>query len=192
MSDTKKKKLDIISMVMCALFAAIIGVLSQVAIPLPTGVPVTLQTFAVALCGYYLKTAKATIAAVVYVAVGALGAPVFANFKGGFASLISPAGGFLFGFIAMAAICGITINALPKAAKPACAIGFGILGLSACHIAGVIQYSIVMSVPLGESFMLVSLSFLIKDIASVVAAYLVTIPLLKATASVRKESSAKA
>ena len=38
-------------MVMVGVFAAVMAVLSQISIPLPTGVPVTLQTFAVALCG---------------------------------------------------------------------------------------------------------------------------------------------
>ena len=47
-----KNKLQ--KMVMVAVFAAVMAVLSQISIPLPTGVPVTLQTFAVALCGYVL------------------------------------------------------------------------------------------------------------------------------------------
>ena len=40
--------------VLTGVFAALLAVLSQIAIPLPTGVPITLQTFAVALCGYVL------------------------------------------------------------------------------------------------------------------------------------------
>ena len=37
--------------VLCAMFTAVVVSLSQVALPMPSGVPVTLQTFAVALCG---------------------------------------------------------------------------------------------------------------------------------------------
>ena len=36
-------------MVVAGVFAALLAVLSQISIPLPTGIPVTLQTFAVAL-----------------------------------------------------------------------------------------------------------------------------------------------
>ena len=41
-------------MVVAGVFAALLAVLSQISIPLPTGIPVTLQTFAVALCGFAL------------------------------------------------------------------------------------------------------------------------------------------
>ena len=43
--------------VMTGMMAALLAVMSQMQIPLPTGVPVTLQTFAVALCGYLLGSA---------------------------------------------------------------------------------------------------------------------------------------
>lgn len=36
------------------MFTAVLAVLSILQIPMPSGVPITLQTFAVALCGYVL------------------------------------------------------------------------------------------------------------------------------------------
>lgn len=44
----------ITNIVMVGVFAAVLAVLSQISFPLPSGIPVTLQTFAVALCGYAL------------------------------------------------------------------------------------------------------------------------------------------
>lgn len=70
-------------MVMVGVFAAVMAVLSQISIPLPTGVPVTLQTFAVALCGYVLGVQMGGLALAVYLAIGAVGLPVFAGFSGG-------------------------------------------------------------------------------------------------------------
>ena len=104
----------ITTIVLCALFAAITAVLSQIAIPMPSGVPVTLQTFAIALCGFYLCTARATVSTVVYVLLGAVGVPVFSGFKGGIASIVGPTGGFIIGFIAMAAISGIAFRNMPE------------------------------------------------------------------------------
>ena len=55
MSTTMEKTKEIV----CAgMFTAVLAILSQLAIPMPTGVPITLQTFAVALTfrlkgGYY-------------------------------------------------------------------------------------------------------------------------------------------
>lgn len=131
----------ITTIVLCALFAAITAVLSQIAIPMPSGVPVTLQTFAIALCGFYLCTARATVSTVVYVLLGAVGVPVFSGFKGGIASIVGPTGGFIIGFIAMAAISGIPFRNMPDKLRVPLRIAMGILGVAACHICGFVQYA---------------------------------------------------
>ena len=46
-----KNREKTIQIVLVGVFAAVLAVLSQISIPLPSGIPVTLQTFAVALCG---------------------------------------------------------------------------------------------------------------------------------------------
>ena len=48
MEENKKKKISTKDMVQIAMFTAVVAVLSQIAIPMPSGVPVTLQTLAVA------------------------------------------------------------------------------------------------------------------------------------------------
>ena len=53
------------STVMTGVMAALLAVMSQISIPLPFGVPVTLQTFAVAMCGYLLGPALGTLAVAV-------------------------------------------------------------------------------------------------------------------------------
>ena len=52
----------ITNIVMVGVFAAMLAVLSQISFPLPSGIPVTLQTFAVALCGYALGCKRGTLA----------------------------------------------------------------------------------------------------------------------------------
>ena len=49
-----KKQFSTKRSIFVALMAAVIAVLSLVSIPMPSGVPITLQTFAIALCGYVL------------------------------------------------------------------------------------------------------------------------------------------
>ncbi len=58
--ETKKSrgdrnaKITTKEVISAGMFAAVLAVLSQISIPMPTGVPVTLQTFAVALTGVVL------------------------------------------------------------------------------------------------------------------------------------------
>lgn len=170
----------ITTIVLCALFAAITAILSQIAIPMPSGVPVTLQTFAVALCGFYLCTARATVSTLVYVLLGAVGVPVFSGFKGGIASIVGPTGGFIIGFIAMAAISGIAFRNMPEKFRVPLRIAMGILGVAACHICGFVQYALVAGKDLLSSFLLVSAPYLIKDIVSVVLAYFAALAISKA------------
>lgn len=68
-------------------------------------VPVTLQGFAIAAlaAAFGLRIGVATVA--LYLLEGALGLPVFAA-GGGLFYLVGPTGGFLLGFLAMAAIIG--------------------------------------------------------------------------------------
>jgi biotin transport system substrate-specific component len=68
-------------------------------------VPVTLQGFAIAAlsAAFGLRIGVATVA--LYLLEGAVGLPVFAT-GGGIAYLVGPTGGFLLGFLAMAAIIG--------------------------------------------------------------------------------------
>jgi biotin transport system substrate-specific component len=68
-------------------------------------VPVTLQSFAIAAlaAAFGLRIGVATVA--LYLVEGALGLPVFAT-GGGLAYLAGPTGGFLIGFLALAAIVG--------------------------------------------------------------------------------------
>lgn len=92
-----------------AIFAALIGILSQFTIPLGT-IPLTLQTFAVGLVVTILGTRNGTVAVCIYLIMGMIGIPVFAGGSSGFGALLGPTGGFLIGFIFNALSTGIIIN----------------------------------------------------------------------------------
>lgn len=160
-----ERKIKMTDLTMIPLFAAIVAVLSQISIPMPSGVPITLQTFAVALCGYFLGTKKGTAAIGIYILLGAVGVPVFTGLKGGFACLFSVTGGFIWGFAAFAALCG-----LPFRKKPL-RILFGLLGLPVLHVCGALQYALLMGIDFVQSFLTVSAPYLIKDGVSVVLAF---------------------
>lgn len=104
----KKSKLQ--TMIIIALFAAIIGILAQVAIPLPIGVPITGQTLAIGLTATILGARYGTYATVLYITIGAAGIPVYAHLTGGLGILFGPTGGFLIGFIPTAYVIGLYLE----------------------------------------------------------------------------------
>ena len=66
------------------LFAAVIAIMAQISIPMPGGVPMTMQTFAITLAAVVLGAKLSTVSSVIYLLLGAVGVPVLANFSGGF------------------------------------------------------------------------------------------------------------
>ena len=169
------KKTNISNIVLCGLSAALIILLTMVTIPMPSGVPITLQTFGVALCGYLLGAKNGTVSTGVYVALGAVGLPVFAGFGGGLGKLFGVTGGFIWGFIIMAFLCGVGSIKNRKITMTA----FGLLGLAICHIIGIVQFSVISGNGFIPSALLVSVPYIIKDIISVIMALIISILLKK-------------
>jgi biotin transport system substrate-specific component len=101
--NRQQKKLRM--MIITALFAAIIGVLAQMTIPLPI-VPITGQTLAIGLAATILGARYGTITVLLYLFIGAVGVPVFAEFSGGISKLVGPTGGYLVGFVPSVFVIG--------------------------------------------------------------------------------------
>lgn len=85
-----------------AIFTALMAVCSWISIP--TAIPFTLQTMGIFLAVGLLGGKRGTIAVLAYVLLGAVGAPVFANFSGGAGILMGQTGGYILGFIASALV----------------------------------------------------------------------------------------
>ncbi len=154
------------SLVYVGMFTAVMIVLSQLYIPMPTGVPVTLQTFAVALTGAVLGWKKGVCSTVVYVLLGVVGVPVFSGFGGGLSHLLSFTGGFIYGFPVLTGFCGVTgMNG-----KRVVRCLFAILGVELCHLAGVTQFVFLTGRSFWEACLLVSLPYQLKDILFVIVA----------------------
>lgn len=85
-------------LVYIAIFAALMAICSWISIP--STVPFTMQTFAVFLALILLGGKRGTMAVLVYLLLGAVGAPVFAGFSGGIGILLGSTGGYLIGFLA--------------------------------------------------------------------------------------------
>lgn len=103
-------KLSIQDMVSIGLCTAIIAVLAQLVIPMPSGVPLTMQSFAVTLIPLLFGAKNGALAALLYLLIGSVGLPVFTGFRGGLQCLLDPTGGFLLTFPLMAWLIGLGIE----------------------------------------------------------------------------------
>jgi biotin transport system substrate-specific component len=92
--------------------SAILAASAQIALPIPLSpVPVTLQTFGLAMVVALLGTRLGTYAAIAYLAEGASGLPVFAQHQGGFIWLVGPSAGYLWSFPVAAFVLGWAFDA---------------------------------------------------------------------------------
>jgi biotin transport system substrate-specific component len=92
--------------------SAILAASAQIALPIPLSVvPVTLQTFGLAMVVALLGTRLGTYAAIAYLAEGASGLPVFAQHQGGFIWLVGPSAGYLWSFPVAAFVLGSAFDA---------------------------------------------------------------------------------
>jgi biotin transport system substrate-specific component len=88
-------------------FALFTALAAQVVIPLPfTPVPITGQTFAVLLAGAALGSRAGAASQGLYVLLGAVGLPFYAEGASGVSTVTGATGGYLIGFIAAAYVVG--------------------------------------------------------------------------------------
>ena len=97
--EKTRKRIQVSDLVYMALGAVLITVCTWISIPFT--VPFTLQIFAVAFVLVFLGGMRGTVSILVYIALGAVGVPVFSGFMGGLGKLLGMTGGYIVGFILM-------------------------------------------------------------------------------------------
>lgn len=151
------------SLVYIAIGTALIAALSQISLSIGP-VPFTLQTLAIGLiaCLYQPKEAIASVA--LYLTLGAIGLPVFAGFAGGFASLFGPTAGFLWGFLAYAAITSLATrsDSHPVTVFLAC-----LLGTTACFLLGCLVFKFVSGSSWADTMAWTVIPFILPDLAKI-------------------------
>ncbi len=162
------------SLTLMGVSAAVLAVISQIAIPLPTGVPITIQVFGIALVGTILGWKQGCIATLVYILLGCVGLPIFSNFTGGLQCLTGMTGGYILAWPVMAVLSGIHV----KHPSPIISLWFSILlavsGLMVVELVGAFQWSLLTSEMSFGAIMAYSfVAFIPKDIILTILAVLV-------------------
>jgi len=151
-----KNRITVRELCHIAIFTAIIAVCSQISVPLPYGVPLTLQTFAVMLAGMVLGKKNGVLSVIIYVLLGIAGVPVFSGFAGGMGVIFGKTGGFILSFPLMALCAGIGND---KNNYVWLAFWL-IIGAVINYIGGMLMFAFVTSNTLAASFGYVVLPFI--------------------------------
>lgn len=143
---------------------------AQVSFALPfTPVPITGQTFAVLLTGTALGSRLGPASQALYVALGALGLPFYADGEGGWQAATGATAGYLVGFVVAAAVLGALAERRQDrsvlTAVPAMLMGTAVIyGLGAWWLAVHLDVSAAKAVELGVA------PFLLGDTVKLAAA----------------------
>lgn len=106
--DTKtKSKFSTYSIVMMALFAAILCVSAYISIPLPNGTHITLLNFVITLIALVFPLAESFFIGLIWMLLGLVGVPVFVGGQAGPGYLFGTYGDFSFAFIFIAILIPI-------------------------------------------------------------------------------------
>lgn len=121
------------------MFTVLITICSWISIP--TAIPFTLQTFAVFLAVSVLGGKRGTLSVIVYVLLGAIGVPVFAEFTGGLGIILRSTGGYIIGFIFTALVMWLVESLFGRKIWVQ-AISM-VLGMIACYAIGTAWFMFV-------------------------------------------------
>ena len=153
-------------MTRCALFAAILAVVSPFVIPIGQ-VGITRATLVLLVMSLALKPSEAITATALYLSLGAVGLPVFSHFQGGIATFVAPSGGFLLGYLPFVTILSLTAKI---SRKPLVLILGIVLSHLTLYAIGTVFFAITTSTPLVEALLVTVLPFLIPDALKVILA----------------------
>lgn len=158
------KKDQIKDMSLIAVGSVVLAVCSWLTVPFV--IPFTMQTFGLYILLLVLGGKRATLSVLLYIALGAIGIPVFSGFNAGVGALLGPSGGFILGF-ALAGVVYLSFGKKTLTSRSArlCAL---LLATGAFYVSGTAGYVLwcaggSKAVSFGTSFSVCVLPYIIPD-----------------------------
>lgn len=126
----------ILNLTYIAIGAALMTICAWITIPIGP-VPFTMQTFAVLTVAGIFGWKRAVLSVLVYMALGAIGAPVFSGFGSGIGVLAGVTGGYIVGFVLTAWTVGWAAERSRRTLPLALSM---VAGIFLCYVFGTIWY----------------------------------------------------
>jgi len=156
-TDDRRRWFTTTDLALVAAFAALVSACAYVgAVPVGgAGVPITLQTFAVMLAGCLLGPLRGFAAVALYLVLGAVGLPVFAEHSSGLGAFTGASAGYLYAFPLAAALAGFLVKyvAGPRRTRALVVFVCSLLGsVLVIHPLGIAGLKVVLGLSWGEAF----------------------------------------
>ena len=135
------------NLILCALFVSLIVVGTFIKIPVPV-VPFTLQFLFTMLAGILLGGKLGAASVCIYIAMGLLGFPVFAE-GGGLSYIFKPSFGYIIGFAVASYVTGVMANKVPNPGYKRLLLA-NFTGLVIVYTFGMIYYYLMSNFYLGQ------------------------------------------
>jgi biotin transport system substrate-specific component len=150
--------------------AVLIYLTARVSFAIPGNpVPYTLQNFGVLVVGGALGLRRGGLAALLYLVLGVIGLPLFAEGKGGIGVIWAATGGYLVGFVLAAALVG-RLAELGWDRRIGGAVGATLLGTIVIYLVGVPWLAAVTGMSPADAIENGLIPFVIVDTAKLLAA----------------------
>lgn len=162
-------------MAFVGLTIAIMAVSAWITVPIGP-VPFTLQMFALVFAIVVLSPKECVCAVAGYLALGAVGLPVFSGMRGGIGVLAGPTGGFLWGYLFGAAAASLLLYVVRaragkrKRALALVEVAAGVLFTAVSYLCGWAQFMAVAGVSAQAAFATAIAPFIVVDLLKIVAA----------------------
>lgn len=161
------KKITTYQMAVTALMAAVLCVIGPLSVPIGA-IPISLSNFVISLTVWLLGPKFGTLSVAIYLALGAVGMPVFSGYGGGLAKLAGPTGGYLIGYLAMAFIGGLFVE---KSKGNPVVSGIGlVIGVAVSYVFGTAWFVFQMGCELSYALAVCVYPFIAFDLAKVIVA----------------------
>lgn len=162
------------NMALCGLFTAVLTVCAWISVPFGDSV-ITLQTFGIFLTLGLLGGKLGSLTVLVYLLLGAVGAPVFSAFRGGLGAVLGTTGGYIFGFMLTSLVYWLLTS---RRDTPYIRLLAMILGLLLCYACGswwyMTHYLSGGAATLGLVLAKCVLPYLVPDACKLTLAWLLT------------------
>ncbi len=162
-------KLTVKQMAYTAIMAALISVLSPIAVPLAGEVPISLATLAVMLSGAILGSRLGTLAVFIYILLGMIGMPVFANYASGAGIVFGMTGGYIIGYLPLAFITGLFCEKWSSRNPYAAIIAGALIGNIVLYILGTIWFMNYTGMALAGALAACVIPFIPGDLIKIAA-----------------------